>query len=125
MCRDEPTGQTKTWNGDVVATAKRDLRAGEKLDGEGGYTVYGKLIPAVDSLAIEGLPIGLAHGLVLKRDIKKDQGLSWQDVEFSDESQAVAIRREMETIYRGEFGAGGVKRQSNVVNGVKGVNDRH
>ena len=67
MCRGEPTGQTKTWAGDVVATAKRDLKAGEKLDGEGGYMCYGKLMPAEASMKIEGLPIGLAHGLVLKR----------------------------------------------------------
>lgn len=76
MVRGEPTGQTRTWAGDVVATAKRDLRKGEKLDGEGGSMVYGKLMRAEDSLQIEGLPIGLAHGLVLKRDVPKDGGLS-------------------------------------------------
>ena len=67
MCRGEPTGQTRTWAGDVVATAKRELKAGEKLDGEGGFMVYGKLMPAEASMAIEGLPIGLAHGIVLKK----------------------------------------------------------
>jgi len=105
MCRGEPTGQTRSWRGDVVATAKRDLKVGEKLDGEGGFMVYGKLMPAEDSLAIEGLPIGLAHGLVLKREVKKDHGLSWQDVEFSEQNQAVAVRREMEDIFRKEFDA--------------------
>ena len=103
MCRGEPTGQCKKFAGDVVATAKRQLKAGEKLDGEGGFMVYGKLMPARDSLAIQGLPIGLAHGLVLKKDIQKDQGLSWADVEFSESSQAVAVRREMESLFRGEF----------------------
>ncbi|KAF2726571.1 SAF domain-containing protein [Polyplosphaeria fusca] len=107
MVRGEPTGQCKTWAGDVVATAKRDLKAGEKLDGEGGFMVYGKLMTAEDSLAIEGLPIGLAHGVVLKKDIKQGQGLSWQDVEYSEKSQAVAIRREMEAIYQKEFQAAG------------------
>lgn len=88
-----------------MATAKRDLKVGEKLDGEGGFMVYGRLIPAEDSLAIEGLPIGLAHGLVLKNEVKKDQGLSWQDVEWDVKSQAVAVRREMEDLYRREFAA--------------------
>jgi predicted homoserine dehydrogenase-like protein len=109
MCRGEPTGSCKTFAGDVVATAKRDLKAGEKLDGEGGFMVYGKLMRARDSLAIEGLPIGLAHGLVLKSDVRQGQGLSWQHVEWSEESQAVAIRREMEAIYREEFGVTDVK----------------
>ncbi|OAA59200.1 SAF domain-containing protein [Niveomyces insectorum RCEF 264] len=103
MVRGEPTGQTQTWAGDVVATAKRDLAVGETLDGEGGFTVYGKLRPAKASLAMEGLPIGLAHGLKLKRPVKKDQGLSWADVEYSEASQAVAVRREMEAIFRKEF----------------------
>ncbi|KAF9877110.1 saf domain-containing protein [Colletotrichum karsti] len=114
MVRGEPTGQTKTWAGDVVATAKRDLKAGEKLDGEGGFTVYGKLMTAEDSMAIEGLPIGLAHGFVLKRDVKKDQGLSWQDVEYSEKAQAVAFRKEMEGIFKKEF-------QAKKANGVNGV----
>ena len=115
MCRGEPTGQTQTWAGDVVATAKRDLKAGEKLDGEGGFMVYGKLMPAEASLKIEGLPIGLAHGIVLKNDIKQGQGLSWKDVEYSEKNQAVAVRREMEMTYRQEFE--GKKQESNGVNG--------
>ena len=118
MVRGEPTGQCKTWSGDVVATAKRDLRAGEKLDGEGGFMVYGKLMTAADSLRIEGLPIGLAHGIVLKRDVKKDQGLSWADVEYSEKSQAVAFRREMEAIYREEFRTAG-KLENKGINGVR------
>ena len=114
MCRGEPTGQTRTWAGDVVATAKRDLKAGETLDGEGGYTVYGRLLPAEKSMEIEGLPIGLAHGLKLKNDIKQGQGLSWKDVEYSEKTQVVAVRREMEAIFRKEFQAAkGVANGSN------------
>lgn len=116
MCRDEPTGQTKTWAGDVVATAKKDLKAGEKLDGEGGFMVYGKLMPAERSMEIEGLPIGLAHGLVLKNDIKQGHGLSWKDVEWSEKSQAVAVRREMEAVFRKEF-----EKAKGSVNGVNGA----
>ncbi|KAJ4378375.1 hypothetical protein N0V86_006076 [Didymella sp. IMI 355093] len=84
----------------------------------GGFMVYGKLMTAADSLKIEGLPIGLAHGIVLMREVKKDKGLSWQDVEYSEENQAVAFRREMEAIYREELRLAG-KLQSNVMNGVR------
>lgn len=117
MCRGEPTGQTKTWAGDVVATAKKDLKAGEKLDGEGGFMVYGKLMTAEDSMEIEGLPIGLAHGIVLKKDVKKDQGLSWGDVEYSSKSQAISVRKEMEALFKKEFEAMKAA-QPNGVNGT-------
>ena len=65
----QPTGQAQGWRGDVVAVAKRDLNAGEILDGEGGYTVWGKLLPAERSLAEGALPIGLAHHVRLTHDI--------------------------------------------------------
>jgi predicted homoserine dehydrogenase-like protein len=103
MVRGEPTGQTRTFAADVVATAKRDLKVGEVLDGEGGFMVYGKLMQAERSLAIAGLPIGLAHGVKVKREIKKGQGLSWEDVEYNEKSQAVAVRKEMEDLFRSEF----------------------
>lgn len=120
MCRGEPTGQCKTFAADTVATAKRDLKAGEKLDGEGGFTVYGRIMPAEDSLAIEGLPIGLAHGFVLKRDVKKGEGLSWKDVDFEEKSQAVQIRRQMESLYREEFSK--AKSAGKGTEGTNGIN---
>lgn len=104
MCRGEPTGQCKTFRADVVATAKRNLKAGEKLDGEGGFMVYGKLMTAEDSLRIEGLPIGLAHGVLLKRDVAEGQRLSWQDIEYEITSQPQKVRKEMERIFREELG---------------------
>src|SRR5262245_66204467 len=67
--RGEPTGVPTQWQADVVATAKRDLREGERLDGEGGYTVWGKLLPAATSRARRALPLGLAHDLVLRRPV--------------------------------------------------------
>ena len=124
MCRGEPTGSTKTFEGDVVATAKRDLKDGEMLDGEGGYTVVGKLMPASQSLEIEGLPIGLAHGMKLKRDIGKDEGLSWRDVDFESMKslpQVIAVRREMEALFRERF-ATEKKHQGTAVNGSNGTN---
>ena len=101
--RKEATGAATGWRGDCVATAKRPLRAGETLDGEGGYTVWGKLMPAKDSMARRALPIGLAHHVRLKRDLPAGQAVSWDDVEFDASSQAVTFRREMERM----FGASG------------------
>jgi predicted homoserine dehydrogenase-like protein len=94
--RGEPTGSCRAWRGDAVAVAKRALKAGETLDGEGGYCVYAKLIPAARSLALNALPIGLAHHVKLKRDIATGEFLSAADLELDDSSQAVRIRREME-----------------------------
>jgi len=93
------TGSTQHFHADVVATAKRDLRAGELLDGEGGYTVWGKLYPAAESIRIGGLPIGLAHKVKLKQDVKQGEPLRWQDVELDKNLPALAIRQEMERKY--------------------------
>ncbi|MFY9294650.1 MAG: Gfo/Idh/MocA family oxidoreductase [Methylorubrum rhodinum] len=102
--RGEPTGTTGDWRGDVIAIAKRDLRAGEVLDGEGGYTVFGKLVPTERSLALGALPIGLAHGLPLRDAVPADRPIRWSDVVFDARAQAVAFRREMEDVFRGEMG---------------------
>ncbi|APB99434.1 NAD(P)H-dependent oxidoreductase [Polynucleobacter asymbioticus] len=97
--RGEATGATGDWRGDVVATTKRALKAGEKLDGEGGFTVYGKLMTAADSLKLGALPIGLAHNMVLKRDIPAGKPVCWSDVDYDATKQAIAFRREMETVF--------------------------
>lgn len=94
--RDEPTGCPTGFRGDVVATAKRDLKAGEILDGEGGYCVYGALLPAQDALQADGLPIGLAHQVKLKHDIAAGQIVRWVDVEYDATDPAIRFRREME-----------------------------
>ncbi|EWY42252.1 flagellar protein FlgA [Skermanella stibiiresistens SB22] len=93
--RGEPTGQTKSFRGDVAAVAKRQLRAGETLDGEGGYTVWGKLVSAGHSLDIGALPIGLAHKVELIRDVPAGQAVTWSDIVIPD-TDAVRVRREME-----------------------------
>ena len=97
MLRGEPTGVAQGWHADVVATAKRDLQPGDMLDGEGGYTVWGKLLPAATSLAMGGLPLGLAHGPKIVRPVKKGQSLSWADVAMDTGTRAYTLRREMET----------------------------
>jgi predicted homoserine dehydrogenase-like protein len=97
--RGEPTGVATCWNADVVATAKRDLAPGEMLDGEGGYTVWGKLLPAERSLRLGGLPLGLAHNVKLIRPVKKGQSLSWADVAIDTSTAAYKLRSEMEAMF--------------------------
>jgi len=99
--RREATGAAIAWHGDVVATAKRALKAGEVLDGEGGYTVYGKLMPAADSLRLGGLPLGLAHGVKLVRPVAAHEAVHWADVTVDPASDAVRFRREMEAAFGG------------------------
>jgi predicted homoserine dehydrogenase-like protein len=101
--RGEATGATGDWRGDVAATAKRALRAGERLDGEGGFTVYGKLMPTADSLAQDALPIGLAHNMALKNDVPAGRAVRWSDVAYEADQEAIRIRREMETLFREEL----------------------
>ena len=98
--RGEPTGVATGWHADVVATAKRDLKPGEILDGEGGYTVWGKLLPATTSLRMGGLPLGLAHGVKVVRPVAQGQSLSWDDVAMDTQTHAYKIRREMESAHR-------------------------
>ena len=94
--RREPTGAAVCFNADVVATAKRDLRPGDLLDGEGGYTVWGKLMTARDSAAKKALPIGLAHGAKLVRAVKAGAPLAWSDVAMDETLPALRVRRDME-----------------------------
>ncbi len=96
--RGEPTGVATGWHADVVATAKRDLKPGELLDGEGGHTVWGKLQPAAKSVAMGGLPLGLAHDVRLVRPVAKGRCLSWDDVAIDTGTHAYRIRKQMETL---------------------------
>ena len=98
--RKEATGVAHCWNADVVATAKRDLKPGEILDGEGGYTVWGKLLPAQKSVAMGGLPLGLAHDIKVIRPVKKGQSLSWDDVAVDTSTHAYKIRQELEREFK-------------------------
>ncbi|MGP1613644.1 MAG: NAD(P)H-dependent oxidoreductase [Pollutimonas bauzanensis] len=97
--RGEATGVAAGWVADVVATAKRDLQAGEILDGEGGYTVWGKLLPAATSARIGGLPLGLAHNVKLLRPVRQGQCLAWSDVAMDTSTHAFKVRREMQALF--------------------------
>jgi predicted homoserine dehydrogenase-like protein len=96
--RGEPTGHSHAFRGDAVAVAKRDLVPGDRLDGEGGYTVWGRLMPAAASVKAQALPIGLAHGVSLVRPVARDQVLTLADIEPLPDSQALRIRREAEAM---------------------------
>jgi predicted homoserine dehydrogenase-like protein len=98
--RGEATGSPKEFRGDAVATAKRDLKPGEQLDGEGGYTVWANAIPATRSLALRALPIGLAHNARLKRAVARDTIVSYDDVELTTDLDVVGMRRDMENRFR-------------------------
>jgi predicted homoserine dehydrogenase-like protein len=97
--RREPTGCPTGWRADAIAFAKKSLSAGEMLDGEGGYTVAGRLMPAEKSLKENCLPLGLAHGWKLLRPVAAGQPLRWSDVAFDANSTAVRARREMERLF--------------------------
>ncbi|MBX3667990.1 MAG: hypothetical protein KF778_06260 [Rhodocyclaceae bacterium] len=97
--RHEPTGSPHTWNADVASFAKRDLQTGETLEGAGGRCVYGRLLPAQDALALGALPIGLAAGARMMRDLPSGACVRWSDVELPAVSDALRLRREMENAY--------------------------
>jgi predicted homoserine dehydrogenase-like protein len=97
--RNEPTGAPTGFRSDVVATAKRALKAGEMLDGEGGFCVWGKQTPADRSLERGLLPLGLAHNVKLKRAIAEGEAVAWADVAYDAYDNAVKVRREMEAAF--------------------------
>jgi predicted homoserine dehydrogenase-like protein len=98
--RGVPTGAPKRFSADVVATAKKDLAAGSVLDGEGGYTVWGKLISARASVERGALPIALAHHVELRRDVAKGATVTWDDVQLDDAAfgPVLELRRETERL---------------------------
>jgi predicted homoserine dehydrogenase-like protein len=71
------------------------------LDGEGGYTVWGKLMPAAASLAAGALPIGLAHRVKLKNNVAHGAVVRWSDVEIDANDETVKTRKAMEATFGG------------------------
>jgi predicted homoserine dehydrogenase-like protein len=104
LVRGEPTGQPRSFSADAVAVAKSDLRAGQRLDGEGGATVHGICVPASRSLAEGLLPIGLSGGVVLVADVRAGRPVRWIDVAFDADDPTVAERRRMEGEHRSAVG---------------------
>lgn len=96
IMRGEPTGSSRHFNGDVMTTAKKDLAPGEVLDGEGGFTAFGKLAPTAISLERKALPLGLAHGATVVRPVAKGETISWDDVSVDESLLAVQVRQQLE-----------------------------
>ena len=93
--RGQPTGAPVGFNADVVAVAKRDLEVDEFLDGEGGYTVWGRIMPADASIGAQALPIGLASEVKLTAPIKRGQLITLKDIETDTDTQAWQVRNAM------------------------------
>ncbi|MEM9971627.1 MAG: SAF domain-containing protein, partial [Pseudomonadota bacterium] len=94
--RNEPTGAPDGFRADVAAIAKKDIAAGETLDGEGGYCVWGRIMPAAQSVRAGALPIGMTHGVRAKASVAQGEMLTWADVEIDENTPAMRTRREME-----------------------------
>ena len=96
--RGESTGTCAEFRGDVVAVAKRDLAVGDRLDGEGGYTVAGQLRPADISVKNNMLPLGLASDIKVVRPVAVDQVLTYADVEVDTSLTAYRLRKDVEQL---------------------------
>jgi len=94
--RGEATGSAIGFSADVAATAKKDLKPGDMLDGEGGYTVFGRLVSADESVKNRYLPMGLAHGVRVTREVAKDAVVTYDDVVVDESSFACRLRRQQE-----------------------------
>ncbi len=97
--RGEPTGCPTGFHADVAATAKRQLKAGETLDGEGGHCVWGQQMSAADSLALGALPLGLAADVTMRHDVDAGAILTYDDVVIDASDSAVTARRQMESAF--------------------------
>ncbi len=96
VLRREPTGSPVSFSADVISIAKRDLKAWEMLDGEGGSMVWGKIVPVEKSLLQFAVPIGFATGLELARPVGKGTVVTWHDVRVRDCHSAHSLRKQME-----------------------------
>jgi predicted homoserine dehydrogenase-like protein len=98
--RGEATGAANYFAADVASVAKKDLKKGDILDGEGGYTVYGRLVRADESLAGSYLPMGLSRGAKLLRPVSQDAILTYQDVEQDTSQLCYKLRKTLESDFK-------------------------
>ena len=96
VLRGEATGSPGYFIADVAAVAKKDLKSGDVLDGEGGYTVFGRLVRADDSVSHKYLPVGLGRGVKVIRPVAKGSFLTYDDLELDSNQFSFKIRRQLE-----------------------------
>jgi len=94
--RGEPTGSVESFVADVASVAKKDLKPGDVLDGEGGYCVFGRLVRAEESVRGRYFPMGLSAGAKIVRAVAKDAFLTYDDVEIDKNLFSLKLRKSME-----------------------------
>lgn len=98
--RGEATGTCSSFVGDVASAAKKDLKPGDILDGEGGYTVRGRLMQAEESVSHGYLPIGLSRDAKVTRPVAKDAMVTYEDVLLDESQFSYRLRKEMEEEFK-------------------------
>jgi predicted homoserine dehydrogenase-like protein len=98
--RTEATGSADLLVADVASAAKKDLKSGDILDGEGGYTVYGRLVQAEESMRNKYLPMGLSREAKVVRSVAKDSILTYDDVELDDKLFSYKVRKMVEEEFK-------------------------
>jgi predicted homoserine dehydrogenase-like protein len=96
VIRGEPTGSFKSLQADVASVAKKDLKPGDVLDGEGGYTVYGRLAQAKESISKGYLAMGLTNKAKVLRPVARDSILTYKDVALDETLFSYKIRKRIE-----------------------------
>ena len=96
VLRREATGSADRFIADVASVAKKDLKPGDVLDGEGGYTIFGRLTRADESVLNKYLPMGLSRGGRMIKPVAKDSILTYDDVELDETTLAFKIRKALE-----------------------------
>ena len=87
------TGYTKNYNAEVASVAKKDLKKGDKLDGEGGFCSRGKLVTSQTSKKENLLPLGLTDHALVNKDIAKDQVITIKDVDLNLPEDVIQARK--------------------------------
>jgi len=100
VLRGEPTGAPVAGPcAEVTAVTRQALAVGTTLDGEGGYCCYGSLLTAADARRAGCVPMGMTHGLTLKRAVPQDHTITWADVELDPRSLLYGLRTMQDALF--------------------------